>query len=711
MKMNRYTLQALLRRWLVTLLLVAPLVFSLVDAQAGTGSNWRVDRGNIDEILLLVPDNMSASDPKVTIWVDAAREEGLHVRPLSDSGFINLGADAARYKGVIMPDQIHIIASDALVMALRSYVSVGGKLMLVYDAGVLNSGGFYPSPHSRFSDMVGVSYALYESLRDYTIGFGHVTGMRSALRTLGVPPGKSMLYPAATTGTSEPLTAQYVPFTITEPSGLVPVQKEPRRVGKHRGDSQAGDDSNLALRRTHGPKMWKSKFPPVVTPDVLHGISGYYYGFLGYPSYVTQGTYAGTALLTSPDHGLVAGTSNFGAGQVLFVNTPLGYLKGYGTDGLLLHGFLRHFAQALLQQPILVAVPEGKGGLVLNVHTDYLGAIPATAMLNDLGIWDSGPFSIHYTAGPDNITFGDGQGLDVEGNATTQSWIRFLRDKGHETGSHGGWIHDWFAEYLTESNKDVMTPYLVWNKNALESVTGRPVIEYSAPGGNMPKWVVDWCEQQGMLGYYFVGNTGLSPTRSYREGVLQNKSIWSFPITPYGKAATFEEFADLGVSTEEATAWFSELTDFAIDRRTARLIYFHPPGAQDYNAPVVDLMRRTKWYDKKGKFGWYTMAGLSNFLSARDLVSWQVAKLSDGRIGIEASHPTDLKQQTWVLPKSAYGRPSVIAVNGEAVSDCSRCDVLDIANDPKAHAWVVSVRALPTPVRSLQFAMPPATMP
>ena len=68
MKMNRYTLQALLRRWLVTLLLVAPLVFSLVDAQAGTGSNWRVDRGNIDEILLLVPDNISASDPKVTIW-------------------------------------------------------------------------------------------------------------------------------------------------------------------------------------------------------------------------------------------------------------------------------------------------------------------------------------------------------------------------------------------------------------------------------------------------------------------------------------------------------------------------------------------------------------------------------------------------------------------------------------------------------------------
>ena len=106
--MNRYSLKALLRRWLVTLLLVAPLMFSLVDAQAWTGSGWKVVRGNIDEILLLVPDNVSASDPRVTIWVDAAREEGLHVRPLSDTEFINLGADVARYKGVIMPDQIQI---------------------------------------------------------------------------------------------------------------------------------------------------------------------------------------------------------------------------------------------------------------------------------------------------------------------------------------------------------------------------------------------------------------------------------------------------------------------------------------------------------------------------------------------------------------------------------------------------------------------------
>ena len=75
------------------------------------------------------------------------------------------------------------------------------------------------------------------------------------------------------------------------------------------------------------------------TTDPVEGISGYVYGFLTYPSFVTQGTYTGTALITSPNFGLVAGLRNFGAGRVLFVNTPLSYLKGQ-TDGMLMHGFL-----------------------------------------------------------------------------------------------------------------------------------------------------------------------------------------------------------------------------------------------------------------------------------------------------------------------------------------------------------------------------------
>lgn len=707
------------------------LIASLTQNCALAGSNWSVARNNIDQILLILPDGTADSDPRVSVWIDAGREEGLHLRTMRDSEFISLGANATRYVGVIVPDQVHMIASDALVSALRNYVAGGGKLMLVYDAGVLTSGGFYPSPKSRFSDMVGVDYALYDSLRDMTIGFGHVTGMRNTLRALGTPPGKSMLYPVAVIPSNS---AQYVPPTNADPSGLLPVYKEPRRVkDRHQASRDDDDDSHLALRRMFGPKNSKSKFALPQTPDELHGVSGYFYGFLGYPSFVTQGVFGGAALLTSPDHGLVAGVSNYGTGKVLFVNTPLGYLKGYGTDGLLLHGFLRHFADSMLRQPILASVPNGTGGLVLNVHTDSALALPSLNSLNNLGIWDNGPFSIHFTAGPDTIDFGDGIGLNVPGNPITQSWIRVLQKKGHQIGSHGGWIHDWFAANLTEFNQADMLQYLVLNKNALEAVTKKPMIEYSAPQGNMPKWIVDWAEGQGMLGYYFVGNTGMSPTRSYRENALQNQKIWSFPITPYGKAATFEEFEELGISGEEATRWFSELTDFSIQRRTARLIYFHPPGAELYNSSVTALMQRTKWHQKMGHFNWYTMADLAKFLSAREQVSWQVSKLADGKIGIEASHVSSLKNQAWILPKATYGKPYVVEINGYPASNYSSRDSDDdderhdededgkykkssssssgngisVTEDNQAKTWVVTVLATKSPIKSVKFAMQP----
>ena len=692
-------------------LMLLTLAFTPTGAPAA--SSWSVTRANVDEILFLIPDDLANTDPRVKVWLDAGREEGLHLRAMRDSDFMGLGTGAKSYVGVIMPDQVHLSASDALVSALRSYVSAGGKLMLVYDSGVLTSSGFYASPKSRFSDMVGVDYALYDSLRDYTIGFGHVTGARSVLRTLGVPPGKSMPYPdSLLAGSTEP---QFVPPTTSEPSGLTPKSKAPRPL-KKRGETfdQGGDDSHLALRRIKATSKTKK---PGKQPDDLQGISGYFYGFLGYPSFVTQGDPGGTVLLGSPDHGVVASINRYGAGQVLFVNTPLGYLKGYGTDGLLLHGFLRHFAVNLLQQPSLANVPAATGGLVLNVHTDAAEALPALASLDAMGVWNNGPFSVHLTAGPDTINFGDSLGLNVPGNPLTQSWIRYLDAKGHQIGSHGGWIHDWFAANLTEDNQADMEKYLVWNKSALEAVTGKPVVEYSAPAGNMPKWVVTWAEQNGMLGYYFVGNTGMSPTRSYREGVVADQQIWSFPITPYGKAATFEDFSELGISGTEATQWFTELTDFVVQRSTARLIYFHPPGAENYSASVKVLLSRATTLRQRGDFDWYTMADLASFLSARDRVTWKAYALGDSAIGVEAVHPISLSDQAWVFPGARYEKPVVVAVNDGSIvaaDDASASADWDKKNykgkrnvrviwDATMNAWVVTVPATGSAVKSLRF--------
>src|SRR5208282_3257250 len=79
-----------------------------------------------DRLLLLVPDNVSLSDPRVTVWLDAGSEEGLHVVPIRDSEFVRPFFGEPKCAGLILPDSIHQQASDYLIAAIRRAVRAGG---------------------------------------------------------------------------------------------------------------------------------------------------------------------------------------------------------------------------------------------------------------------------------------------------------------------------------------------------------------------------------------------------------------------------------------------------------------------------------------------------------------------------------------------------------------------------------------------------------
>src|ERR1700676_3865249 len=80
----------------------------------------------IDRLLLLLPDGTDFSDPRVTVWLDAASEEGLHVVPMQDSSFLRPVRGVPPCAGIILPDSIHLHANDLLVGAIRKYVANGG---------------------------------------------------------------------------------------------------------------------------------------------------------------------------------------------------------------------------------------------------------------------------------------------------------------------------------------------------------------------------------------------------------------------------------------------------------------------------------------------------------------------------------------------------------------------------------------------------------
>jgi len=585
----------------ISVLLIAVLCAPV--ARAATAAN-------LDRLLLLIPDEISLTDPRANMWLDAAAEEGLHLVPMHDSEFIRPFFEEPPAAGVILPDSMHKQASDAFVAAVRRFVAGGGRLMLVYDAGTLSPEGKYAPGRSRLSDLAGVDYALYDSLKDKTIEWANVAGEIARFHELEIPPG------------------QYYPF-----------------------------EADAAEPKPNPPEVESSE------PQLRR----YKYGDVKYPSFVTAGSYAGQVILHS-DAGIVAGEHKYEKGPVLFVNLPLGYLKG-NTDGLLLHAFLKYFAQHTLALPCLMAVPDGVGGLVLNWHVDSNAAIrPMQELASWTPLQEQGPYSIHITAGPDAKEFGDHLGFDAEHNPVSSDLIVHYVRLGSAIGSHGGWIHDYFSAHVETGNLTDLEPLLAMNKTALEHVSGKPVAEYSAPNGDQPPWVTQWLEAHGFIAHYFTGNAGMGPTQGYRDGVRESENMWEFPVLHLDRAAAFEEMKPEGYSDAEVQSWLEAVANFAASRHSVRLVYFHPPGILAYKSVVMNWLELTARLKAEGKFRWYTMTDLANFLNSRKQVEWKLSE-KDGVVTLDASHPLSLEHQSWRFAAAKFSKPKVVQGSADVKND------------------------------------------
>ena len=693
-----------------------------------------------DTLTLLVPDDADRNSWQVKVWTDSAAEEGIRLETLTDSQLLALGAAAAsKIAGLVVPDSAHIKASDAIVAAIKSYAYTGGKLMLVYDAGALTDAGFYPlMGSSRFSDMVGVEYVQYAALRDQVVGFGPVIGTRARLESLAFPPGKYGLYTPPASLTAATATTAFVPTSAQDPGGtqlMAAKVKERSAKGIDDGSDNVRKMRSKALRDILGlqtqvempvrygrrvEKASKSRdehVKDVIVPTTdavaatlnkngtdavelsprqaeaiaeankVQEISAYAYGPLGYFHYVTTGNFPGTVYLSSPEHGLVAGAKPYGSGRLLFVNMPLGYFKAVGTDALPLHGFLNLFAREEAGIPLVSVQPRGVAGLIYNWHIDDGDDLTSDAkyLLDKTSTFERGPFSLHFTAGPDVINFGDGNGMDLAGTSsksnTARDLVRQLGNIGkyknklpvqHELGSHGGWIHDYWGLMASEANVPDLTELLKLNFDAIEAVTGKKIVEYSSPTGNTPLWTIRWLADRGVKAVYTVGDGGAGLVRSWRAGSRvadkPGDALWNVPVTPLVKYATFEEFDEFGVSDAVSAQWLLDMQSFVVSSRTHRMFYNHPPGARAHPVAINPLLRRGDRLQDANRFKWYTMAQMAEFSQRRVQTTWDTTSYYGQRV-FEARNPATLQDITWLLPRGNYGKPTVYAGSATVTSD------------------------------------------
>jgi hypothetical protein len=623
-----------------------------------------------DLLTLLVPDNVNVKDWPTQVWIDTAAEEGLQLQLIRDSEFLALGANAAiSISGLILPDTSHIQASDALIAAVTQYVKKGGRLMLTYDAGALTERGMYiPAGPSRFSRLVGVDYVLYDTLRSEMEWFGPVVGTKREMDALSLPPGKYIPYRGATSAQNVKILAG-LPDDANRAGALICT------LGNEFSSSTSSQSlTDLRLRQlgVENNVMANAADTP------LQAISGYAVGTVNYHHFVTTGAFPGQSLLCAAEGGLIAGIRQYGAGKLLFVNIPLGQYKAVRTDGALLHGFLNLFARDLVVMPRLSVQPKGVGGLIYNWHVDDRDdLIPDLqfVMAQDF-MQHQGPFSIHFTVGPDVSILGDGLGIDLLNNPAGKTLLQHVDKTAHAMGSHGGWLHNIYGREANETNELSYLPWIAQNVAAIEAVIGHPLREYSAPVGNNPLWAIKWLELHGVVGMYTVGNTGTAALREWRSGQRVSETIWAMPIAPFGKTATFEEFQRNGISDQDTAQWLLDLVDFVVKNRTNRLFYNHPPGAKAHLGVVKKFVEHAADLARLGRFHWYTMAQIADFSQRRLQTTWH-SSCPKKICRFVAENPVTLKDITWLLPRALYDLPNV--TQGLGIVDTS---------DPRQ--WLVS---------------------
>ncbi len=595
---------------------VRRIVVALLLLAATSALWWFAGRSDTpvaapSRLALVMPDGWREDDVAVLAWRDAAAEIGFALDVVGASQLLRQGA-ALSGAALILPDTVHRRMNDALLAHLERLVSGGTHLMLVYDAGVTDMSGRYHPAQSRLSALAGVRYGLYGAL-----GAGMQQNQvawvdASALPLLRLPPGKLVRE-----GGDRPLTtAQAKPL-----------------------------------------------------PQEALAVAGYHYGRLRYPVFATAGVFDGQRLMHGEGANVLAGVHRLGRGEVLFVNLPLTYLK-LRTDGLFLHSFLRYFAQDLALLPQLSPMPDAQGALVMNWHIDSAAAVPQMEQLVQLGALGQGPYSVHLTVGPDRDVPGDGLGLNLAHNPKMQEWVRRFAARGDEIGSHGGWIHNEFGRLVSSQNPALSTALIERNTADIQAVTGKPVREYSAPTGNHPAWVTRWLHERGVRAYYFTGDMGMAPTRSYQDGLRGAPDMWAFPVLSYGSDAALEEASEHLVNEADIAAWLNDVSDFCADNRTVRLVYFHPPGIALFPQAFKQWLAHTRELAGAGQLRWTTMTAYAAFANRRLQVRWSASTDTTATgLLLQASHPTSLAQMSWLLPTQRYAKPEVLEGQAQVVPD------------------------------------------
>lgn len=553
------------------------------------------DKNDINVLFIYNKIHSSSHSYVLDAYRSVMEEEGIPVK-FSAPAFVlpKEPAEVVRYYPVIiMADGIARSMPTDLRFWMKEYMEKGGNLAVIFDAGTKDLRDNYRN-NATFDQLIGIDYLLYNKLPD----------------------------------SNSANTTAYIRFR----------------------DRAAADFFGIPPGKIDGKFF----------------INGYSYGQLIFPiARVRPMTgdppsgeeiYAYAETDAGDVYPLVVLRKVF-AGNLLYVNLPLGHLKAHADD-LMIRAIMRTFLYKIACVPHLLNTPNGKGGLVINWHIDWSEDWAGLEFMRENGYFTPNiKYSIHNTAGPFTDKPGDGVGFDACGKG--RSYLKPVLKYG-TLGSHGGWAHNWFYRNILDGTfgEKEIEKYVVKNNNCLRSISGYPVIEYSAPNGVHPQpLLTQILERNGIIAYYYTGDSGSAPNRTFFNKQMISPNVIAFPVLSYRQTASFFEMKREGVTPGDFQKWGLELVDYLIENRTVRLIYSHSYDVEPYfPREFKRIIDRVDQASREGHLLAKPMSYFAKFMRRFLKTSYRFTAIETG-LRIHVANPAGLREIVVAVPVKNLERP------------------------------------------------------
>ena len=425
-------------------------------------------------------------------------------------------------------------------------------------------------------------------------------------------------------------------------------------------------------------------------------LSGYAYGALQYPvaenkpvRELPEKDILAYAIMGNNEKFPAIVLTDYAAGKVLYVNLPLGSLKA-DSDDLPLRSALRTFLFDIAGIPHVMNTEAGRGGVVIDWHVDSAVEHKTLPLMLKTGLIRKGiAASFDITAGDFLDNPGDGEGFDACGKGRHLAEIL----KGYGTiGSHGGWAHNWFAKNIEDGvfKEKEMREYIVKNNKCLETITGYRITEYAAPVGVHPQPVTTRIlEDLGIIAYYYTGDTGSGPNRTFYQGKMVSDKVIAFPVMPFGKMASLYEMAVLDKKTDsQVREWLFDILSYSARNRTVRLFYSHPYNIENYPHAMKAFMDKVDNMQKDGEISIRPMSDFASFFLRFLKTTYDFSEAGSGLV-VSLTNPEGLAGISVAVPKAHYSPPSE---KGYAITEDGRYFYVTITGNETKSSFLCSRR-------------------